>query len=47
MLGMARGGEGLEVPPAELDAIAVAERADTLGRNGFDGPEQRRGGLGP
>jgi hypothetical protein len=46
VLGVARRGEGLEVPPAELDAIAVAERADTLGRNRFDGPEQRRGGLG-
>ena len=39
--------DGLEVPTAELDQVAVAERSDPLGRNGFDRPEQRRHRLRP
>ena len=45
VLGVARGRERLQVPTAELDAVAVGERADPLDRNGFDGTEERPGGL--
>ena len=45
VLGVARGRERLQVPRAQLDAVAVGERADPLDRNGFDGTEERPGGL--
>ena len=47
MLRVTRRVHGLEVPSAKRDPIALCDRSDPLGRNGFDGPEQRRHRLRP